>query len=117
MDLQQTKALKNYFHKGFIVLLQGERVIDMEEITSAGSIRIRDFEEEDKDYYTIETDGYIYSTRVISISDVEVLIPLDWNAILRSSDYELPYELIGNPTGEITDYVEDLKNAYDEAGD
>lgn len=121
MDLEQTKALKNFFHRGYIVILNGEKVIDMCEIEPENMQEEDALNVNDLGYYTIETDGYIYSTRVISISDVEVLLPIDWYNIL-GDQYHMDAELYnavrpGPGAKGITDYVEDLKNAYDEAGD
>lgn len=125
MDLQQTIALKNHFHRGYLVLLQGEKVIDMEQIESQFKPKIETSDNgwgKDKiGYYTIETDGYLHTTDTISISDIEVLFPLDWLKVnptdwdyLNDVDCYLP---INDHIPDIADYVEDLKNAYDEAGD
>jgi len=122
MNLEQTKALKNYFHKGFIVyhLNSGEKVIDMCEIDADAITDESPYSVDDMGYYSFETDGYIYSTRVISITEVQVLLPLDWLNIMTDYEAALWRGKISNDEEkplEVTDYVEDLENAYDEAGD
>lgn len=135
MELEQQKALKKYFDKGYIVSahgLAGDNII----LVKSKNFGPYVFKDEEIGHYAIlkeiEYDGIGECTSIslgtVSISDVQVTVPIDWMGVLEINIYNInnhplsgyflnPNLLMSGHNVNLKQYIEDLNNAYDEAGD
>src|SRR6478609_3252290 len=119
MTKEQAKKLQSLHENGYVVI---------DDYDGQGLYAIIEVDEENKDdwepTYNMgdllldKDDGNYQLLTTRSISEFIVAAPIDWLDIIKDSKYDMNWvkEAFHNKF-DITDYVEDLHNAYDEAGD